>query len=90
MKINWKEIDAQIEQLKETEDLRFRIPATFGGGVAIIALNPNFQKSKGEHKYILKLGNNEEHADQSAPYHTTDKTKILAKWVADRLGDPIN
>jgi len=79
--LSQKEIIERMEQLKGEETLKFIIPEIFGGGVAIIGLNPN---KKGK-KYLLRLGNE----GNETPYWETDKAKDLAKWVADRLGNLI-
>jgi len=79
MKLNRDEITKKMEQLKDGETLKFTIPEIFGGGMAIIGLNPE----KGGKKYLLRLGND----GSENPYWDTDKAKDLAKWVADRLGD---
>ena len=88
MKLTRQEIMLQMEQFKEGQVLKFTIPEIFGGGVAIIALNPNFPKDGGK-KYLLRLGNDEKLAERGEPYWPTDKPKELAKWVADRQGDQI-
>jgi hypothetical protein len=80
MKMDWKEIMQQVEQLSEGQALRFKIPQTFGGGIAVIELNQN----KGK-KYLLKLGKDE----NVSPYFDSDKPKDLAKWVAERKGESI-
>jgi len=82
VKLSRDEIIKRTEQLKEGEALKFNIPATFGGGVAIIELNQNYPKNEGK-KYLLKLGKDE----NVSPYFDSDKPKDLAKWVADRMGD---
>ncbi|MGQ9645449.1 MAG: hypothetical protein ACUVWO_02795 [Thermodesulfobacteriota bacterium] len=79
MKLSRDEIIKRMEQLKEGETLKFTIPEIFGGGTAIIGLNPQ----KAGKKYLLELGNE----GKTNPYWDTDKAKDLAKWVADRLGD---
>jgi hypothetical protein len=81
MKLSREEIVSKMEQLKDGETLKFNIPEIFGGGVAIIEFNPQ----KGGKKYLLQLGNE----GSASPYWDTNKTKDLAKWVADRLGDLI-
>ena len=70
MKMDWKEIMQKMEQLTEGQALKFRIPQTFGGGIAVIELNQN----KGK-KYLLKLGKDE----NVSPYSDSDKPKDLAK-----------
>jgi hypothetical protein len=78
MKLSRDEIIKQMEQLKEGEAMKFKIPVTFGGDIAVIELNQN----KGK-KYLLKLGKDE----NVSPYSDSDKPKDLAKWVADRMGE---
>jgi len=78
MKLSRDEIVKRMEQLKEGEAMKFKIPVTFGGGIAVIELNQN----KGK-KYLLKLGKDE----NVSPYSDSDKPKDLAKWVADRMGE---
>ena len=74
-----KEIMSRMEKLKDGESLKFNIPEIFGGGMAIIGLNPE----RGAKKYLLRIGDG---GDEN-PYWDTNKAKDLAKWVADRLGD---
>ena len=81
MKMDWKEIMQQVEQLKDRQTLKFKIPQTFGGGMAVIELNQNYPKNG--KKYLLKLGKDE----NVSPYFDSDKPKDLAKWVADRMGE---
>ena len=76
-----KAIMAGMDKLQKDQSLRFTIPETFGGGVAIIQLNPNEGK-----RYILKVAKDLETAGNSPPYWSHDKAKPIAKWVADRLG----
>jgi hypothetical protein len=84
MKMGWKEIMQQVEQLNDGRGLRFKIPQTFGGGMAVIELNQNYPKNGGK-KYLLKLGKDE----NVTPYSDSDKPKDLAKWVADRQGESV-
>jgi hypothetical protein len=88
MKLTRQEIMEQMEQFKGGQALKFNIPEIFGGGVAVIVLNPNY-KEQGEKKYLLKLGDDEKRAAEASPYWATDKPKDLAKWVADRQGGQI-
>lgn len=76
-------IMANMEKLQKEQELCFTIPATFGGGAAIIQLNPDTGK-----RYILKVARDLETARSSSPYWSHDKAKHIAKWVADRLGSP--
>jgi hypothetical protein len=82
MKLKKDEIIKKMEEFKDGETLKFNIPATFGGGIAIIGLNPKGSE-KGGKKYLLQTGKD----DNAKPYWDTDKAKDLAKWVADRMGD---
>jgi hypothetical protein len=70
-----------MEKLLKEQQLCFTIPATFGGGTAIVRLNPDAGK-----RYILQVAKDFETARGSAPYWSHDKAKHIAKWVADRLG----
>jgi hypothetical protein len=82
MKLSKDEIIKRMEQFKEGETLKFNIPPTFGGGVAIISLNPK-RSEKGGKKYLLETGND----GNVKPYWDTDKAKDLAKWLVDRMGE---
>lgn len=77
-----EEIIERMEKLQKGQTLKFSIPETFGGGIAVIQVNPGEGK-----KYILKLGKDEATAMDSRPYWEQDKAKPIAKWVADRVGD---
>ncbi len=79
-----EEIIERMEKLAKGEYLKFSIPQTFGGGIAIIQVNPDEGK-----KYVLKLGTDENSALQAKSYWEQDKAKPIAKWVADRVGDLI-
>ncbi len=76
-----KAIMEMLEKLQKDRRLQFTMPATFGGGVAVVQLNPNAGK-----RYILQVAKDLETALASPPYWTHDKSKPIAKWVADRLG----
>lgn len=75
------QIMEKMAELKSGQTLKFSIPQTFGGGVAIVQVNPGEGK-----KYLLWLGNDEKSAMNSKPYWEQDKAKPVAKWVADRCG----
>jgi hypothetical protein len=57
-----------MEKLQKEQELCFTIPATFGGGAAIIQLNPNAGK-----RYILKVAKDLETARSSS--HTGPTTR---------------
>jgi hypothetical protein len=77
------EIVERMERLGKAGSLRFNIPDTFGGGMAVVALNP----AGGEKKYVLYLGKDEKAARESPPYWEQDKAKLIAKWINDRVGE---
>lgn len=82
MVLSTEEIVQRMEKLGKGESIKFSIPQTFGGGVAVIQLNPGEGK-----KYLLWVGKDEQSAMNSKPYWEHDKAKPIAKWVADRSGD---
>jgi hypothetical protein len=82
MRLKKDEIVRKMEEFKDGETLKFTIPTTFGGGIAIIGLNPS-RSEKGGKKYLLHTGKD----DNVKPYWDTDKAKDLAKWVTDRMGE---
>jgi hypothetical protein len=84
MKLKKDEIIKKMEQFKDGELLKFNIPTVFGGGTAIIGLNPKGSE-KGGKKYLLQVGND----GDEKPYWDTDKAKDLAKWVTDRQGEMV-
>jgi hypothetical protein len=82
MILSKKAIRQLMEKLPKDQSLQFSIPDTFGGGVAMIQLNPKEGK-----RYLLKVAKDLETARTAPPYWSHDKEKPIAKWVADRLGD---
>jgi hypothetical protein len=85
MRLDQDEIVEMMEQLKKEDVLKFTMPEIFGGGVAIIGLNPN-PPGKDQKKFILKVGNDEASALGANVYWQNNKAKAIAKWVADRQG----
>ncbi|GAI59065.1 unnamed protein product [marine sediment metagenome] len=82
-----KEVITQIEQLTLGQALSYRLLETYGGGLAVIELNPQYPK-KGR-KYILSL---EELVDgkPAGKRHRlwdSDKPKDLAGWILDQNGE---
>jgi hypothetical protein len=86
MRLDQDEIVELMEELKKEEVIRFTIPEIFGGGVAVIGLNPN-PPGKEQKKFILRVGQDEASALGGNIYWQKDKAKHIAKWVADRQGD---
>ena len=77
-----KAIMELMEKLQKGQSLCFTMPGTFGGGIAIIELNPDAGK-----RYVLRVAKDLETARTSPPYWSHDKAKHMANWVADRLGN---
>ncbi len=88
MKVSTEEIIKQMEEFQNGQNLTFSFPAVFGGGKAIIALNPQYP-AKGEKKYVLKLGKDEVLAEKASPILTSDKPKHIAKWITERFGEQV-
>ena len=86
MKVGTDEIIKQMEQFQTGQKLTFTFPPVFGGGKAIIGLNPQYP-AKGEKKYMLKLGQDDVLAEKASPILTTDKPKRIAKWITERFGE---
>ena len=86
MKVSTEEIIKQMEQFQNGQNLTFSFPPVFGGGRAIIGLNPKYP-AKGEKKYVLKLGKDEVLAEKASPILISDKPKHLAKWITERFGE---
>ena len=85
MRLDQDEIVEIMEQLKKEDVIKFTLPEIFGGGVAVVGLNPN-PPGKDQKKYILKVGNDEASALGGNVYWQNNKAKPVAKWVADRQG----
>ncbi len=80
----------QIEQLVPGQALSYKLPQTFGGGLAVVELNPRYPE-KGK-KYAMCT---EELADNNPtgkrmPIWYSDKPKELATWILDRNGVPFS
>jgi hypothetical protein len=89
MRLDRDEIVEMMEQLKKEEVIKFTLPEIFGGGVAVVGLNPN-PPGKKQKKYILKVGNDEASVLGGNVYWQNDKAKAIAKWVEDRQGDKMD
>jgi len=81
--VSKKEIIQKMEELKDGSRLRFRLGATFGGGVVLIELNPSHNQS-GQKKFLMWWGDDEMKARAKDPFMTSDKAKHIAAWPADR------
>ena len=77
----------QIEQLPAGDVLSYRLPETYGGGLAVIEWNPKYPQ-KGR-KYILsteKLADGKPTGKKSQLFDSNDP-KGLANWVMERGGE---
>jgi hypothetical protein len=86
MKPTSKEIIGRMEQFKNGDRLMFNIHETFGGGRAIIELNPDYPQNGGK-KFILRVSNDIESSEKAKIFLSSNKAKHLAGWVMDRLGE---
>jgi hypothetical protein len=84
--VSKKEIIQKMEELNNGVRLRFRLSPTFGAVTVIIELNPA-HKEKGQKKYLMWWGRNEEQARASSPFMSSDKAKGMASWVAERAAE---
>lgn len=89
-KLSQKDIIAnQIEQLGLGQSLGYKLPETFGGGLAVIELNPRYPTEKRQKKYILSTEEivDSKPAGKRRLLWDSDKPKELAAWVVDRQGE---
>ncbi len=80
----------RLEQLGPGQALRFKLPETYGGGLAVIELNPQYP-GKGK-KYTMsteKLAGDKPSGSKTTLWDT-DKPKDLASWVLDRNAQPFS
>jgi len=76
----------QIERLGAGQTLTYQLPETFGGGLAVVELNPQYPE-KGR-KYILSTEElvDGKPAGQRRCLFDSNKPKELAGWILDRYG----
>jgi hypothetical protein len=77
----------RIEQLGPEESVSYRLPEVYGGGLAVVELNPQYPE-KGK-KYFLSL---EKIVDgkpegKRGRLWESNKPKDLAGWIVDRSGE---
>ena len=77
------DIIQMMEQLTGEQKLGFKLHESFGGGAAVLELNPLYPQKK-QKKFILRTGKDVEVAKKAKPFWSSDKAKDLAAWVADR------
>ena len=78
-----KDVIQMMERLTGEQKLVFKLPETYGGGAAVLELNPLYPQKK-QKKFILRTGKDAEVAKKAKPFWSSDKAKDLAAWVADR------
>jgi len=86
--LNKKDIIQMMEQLTGEQKLVFKLPDTYGGGAAVLELNPLYPQKK-QKKFILRTGRDADVAKTAKPFWSSDKAKDLAGWVADRANEII-
>ena len=87
-KLSPKEIIGnQIEQLSPGQSLSYRLPETYGGGLAIVGLNPEYP-GKGK-KYVLSTDKivAGKPAGQKTRFWDSNKPKDVASWILEKNGE---
>ena len=77
------EIIQKMEALNDGLGLRLRLSPTFGADLVIIQLNPS-HKEKAQKKYSMWCGKDEVEAKAKSPFLSSNKSKTIAAWVAER------
>ncbi len=82
---------SKIEQLSGGQGIRYRLPETYGGGLAVLGLNPEYdpaQPKKGK-KYVMAIETlvNDKPSGKKRVLWDTAKPKDLANWVFERNGE---
>jgi len=79
-------ITNKIDQLTSGQTLSYRLPETYGGGLAVVELNAQYpQKGK---RYVMsteELIDNKPSGKRRRLWDS-DKPKELAAWIIDRNG----
>ncbi|MDD5127543.1 MAG: hypothetical protein PHR43_05565 [Dehalococcoidales bacterium] len=83
-----EELRLKIEALASDGAISYALPDTFGGGLAVVHLNPDYP-NKGK-KFVMSLESLENGKPSGKRRYLWDsnKAKDLADWVMDRLGKP--
>ena len=79
----------KIEELTPGQAVSYTLPETYGSGLAVITLNPDYP-GKGRKKYIMLREGlvNGKPSGQRKTLFESDKSKELASWIMDRAGKP--
>ena len=85
-----EELFMKVEMLEVGKAIVYSLPDTFGGGLAVITMNPSYPEPKKGKKYIMNLEALEEGKPSGKRRFLWDsnKPKDLSDWVMDRLGKP--
>ena len=80
----------QIEQLGPGQSFSYRLHETWGGGLVIVELNPEYPE-KGQ-RYILSTDKivDGKPAGKRSHLWDSDKPKEVAGWIADRRGELVS
>lgn len=80
-------IGGKIEQLGPGETVSYRLPEVYGGGLAVVELNPQYPE-KGK-KYVLSLDKivDGKPAGKRSRLWESNKPKDFAGWIVDRSGE---
>lgn len=81
-------LNQKIEALQPGQAVSYTLPDTFGGGLAVMHLNPDYP-NKGK-KFVMSLESLMDGKPSGKRRYLWDsnKAKDLASWVMDRLGKP--
>ncbi len=82
------ELTSRIEQLRADEEIIYSLSETFGGGLTIVKLNPEYpNKGKKFALYSETLVNGQPSGERSFMWDR-NKPKDLTNWIMDRNGQP--
>ena len=83
-----EELRMKVEMLEPGQAISSALPETFGGGLAVVHLNPDYPtKAK---KYVMSLETLVDGKPSGKRRYLWDSNKPadLSAWVMDRLGKP--
>ncbi|MEW6142071.1 MAG: hypothetical protein AB1597_02800 [Chloroflexota bacterium] len=77
---------SEIEGLTTGQAIRYRLTDTFGGGLAVIGLNPEYPAKGARYVLCTEALANEKPSGNKRTLFDTNKAKLLADWIFDRNG----
>ena len=86
MRAETKDIETAMAKLTNGKDLVYKLPETFGGEFAHLALN---QEGKGKYTIILEKSEDGKPTGKKSLFMTTDSAKFCAKWVNNMWGETV-